>query len=286
MRLASVHVHPLKGGAIMDVPAAEIGRVGLAGDRRWMAIDPGNRFLSQRELPALATIRAEPSGERGLRLARADATTVAQATDDRVDALIWRSTVSLALARAEDHEWLSDELGRAVRLVHFDAGSERGTNGLFAPDGRVALADGYPVLVTTRASLDALNDDVLAAGGSPVPMQRFRPNLVIEGAVAWEEDSWHRIAVGDVEVDLVKPCDRCTVTTVDQVEGRLDGAEPLDTLRRTRRSGDPRVPGVLFGWNAVARGSGTVRAGAEVGVLARRAPWPIGRMRERHALPF
>src|SRR3712207_6493830 len=106
-------------------------------------------------------------------------------------------------------------------------------------------------------------------------MERFRPNLVIEGSAAWAEDRWARVRIGAVAIDLVKPCARCSATTVDPERGLVAGKEPLAALRRIRMSADRRVPGVLFGWNAVPRGLGAVRVGDPVEVASTRESWPI-----------
>lgn len=273
MRVASLHVHPLKGGAIHDVPECAIAPIGMDGDRRWMIVNEKDRFLTQRELPALARIDAEAT-ERGLSLHFDGEGRDVALNGGRVDVTIWRDVVNAATVRLEDDEALSHWLGRPVRLVFFDFASTRPTNAVWS-DGEVAFADGYPVLVVTASSVDALNDELLRRGADPVPIQRFRPNVVIDGADAWADDGWATIRIGDVVLDLVKPCDRCAVTTVDQDRGVRTGDEPLRTLRDLRFSADRRVPGVLFGWNAVPRNAGRIRAGDPVEVMERRSPWPI-----------
>ena len=285
MRVASLHIHPLKGGAIHDVAASRCAPIGMEHDRRWMVVDERGRFLTQREMPALARIVAEPS-EDGIALSFEGRHMPAALDGGRTDVTVWRSTVDAATVRASDDAALSEWLGRPVRLVHYDARSSRPTNPDWS-DGTVAFADGYPVLIVTAASLDALNDAIVRRGGAPVPMRRFRPNIVIEGADAWADDGWSSVRIGDVAFDLVKPCDRCSVTTVDQDRGVRTGDEPLRTLREIRFSADRRVPGALFGWNAVPRHAGVVRSGDPVRVLERRSPWPIrGREDARAALPF
>ena len=107
-------------------------------------------------------------------------------------------------------------------------------------------------------------------------MRRFRPNVVIDGAEAWEEDGWARVRIGAVVLDFVKPCTRCVVTTTDQTSGARPSQEPLRTLATFRRSRDKRAAGVLFGWNAVPRGEGTIAVGDPVEVLERRAAWSVG----------
>lgn len=281
MRVSSLHIHPLKAGAIVDLNEAEVTPAGLDGDRRWMVTTAEGRFLSQRELPALARLSLIET-EGGARLAMDGQTHDARLDGGRVDVVVWRDTVSAATTDADAA--LSAWLGRAVRLVRFDARSERRTNPDWA-DAPVAFSDGYPILVVTAASLDALNERIVVRGGDLVPMRRFRPNVVIEGAPAWADDGWRTIRVGGVTLDLVKPCARCTVTTVDQDRGERAGEEPMASLRDLRLSADRRVPGVLFGWNAVARGSGTLSIEDAVEVIERRDEWAI-RGRGRTAAPL
>ena len=282
MRVASLHVHPVKGGAISTLDEVGVGPGGLDGDRRWMVVDADHRFLTQRELPALARLHLTEDGE-GARLAFDGAEHRAMPTGERTEVVVWRDTVSAAAMDAATDAALSDWLDRPARLVRFDAAAQRRTNPDWA-DAPVAFPDGYPILVVTAASLDAVNDALVEKSADPVPMARFRPNVVIEGTGAWADDGWRTIRVGEVTLDLVKPCARCTVTTVDQERGERVGDEPLRTLRDLRMSADRRVPGVLFGWNAVARGTGTLRAGDGVEVVERRDPWSI-RGGERASAP-
>ena len=128
----------------------------------------------------------------------------------------------------------------------------------------VSFADAFPVLVTTTASLAALNREIEGHGGQAVRMGQFRPNLVIDCNEAWAEDRWTKLQIGEVVLDLVKPCDRCVVTTTDQTTGEINGKEPLASLARIRRSTDPRIKGVLFGVNAVPRALGRIRIGDAV----------------------
>ena len=282
MRVASLHVHPLKGGTIADRERVDLAPAGVAGDRRWMVVDGEHRFVSQRTLPALARLALDEVGGRP-RLALDGASHEGAPDGGRAEVVVWGDTVSAATVDAETDRTLSDWLGRPVRLVRFDGASERMTDREWA-DAPVAFADGFPILVVLSASLDALNDRIAAKGGEPVPMARFRPNIVIEGAPAWGDDGWRAIRVGGVTLDLVKPCARCKVTTVDQASGEIFGHEPLATLREMRMSGERSVPGVLFGWNAVAWEAATVSVGDAVEVVERRDPWPI-RGRERPTAP-
>ena len=284
MRVGSLHVHPLKAGRIADRAEVAVSMAGPSGDRRWMVVDGDGRFLTQRQMPELALLDVVP-GVDGATIRMGYARHRAALSAERRDVIVWRDEVSVASCRAMDDAVLSEWLGRTVHLVHFDAASARRTNADWA-DAPVAFADGYPVLIVLSASLDALNDRIVSTGGDPLPMSRFRPNVVIEGAEAWADDGWATINVGDVVLDLVKPCDRCKVTTVDQATGTVVGDEPLRTLRELRMSADRRVPGLLFGWNAVPRGDGVLRLGDPVSVAERRSPWPIRGRVERGSMPF
>ena len=282
MRVASLHVHPLKGGAIVDLDEAAVAPDGLAGDRRWMVVDANHRVLTQRELPALARLALVPDGD-GAAMKFGGERHRAAPGGGRADVTVWGDTVSAATTDAATHAVLSRWLGRPARLVRFDDGSRRSTDPDWA-DAPVAFPDGYPILVVTAASLDALNERIAGGGGDPVAMARFRPNVVVDGVEAWADDGWRTIEAGGVTLDLVKPCARCIVTSVDQERGVRSGDEPLASLRAMRMSADRRVPGVLFGWNAVARGTGTLRVGDLVRTIERRDPWPV-RGRERASAP-
>ena len=275
MRVASLHIHPIKGGTIVDVNRAEVEHEGFRHDRRWMLVDSNDRFVTQREHPALALLAGKPSSE-GLELFF-EGTPLGTATfgGGRKDVTIWRDRVNVATANADIDRAISERLGTAVSLVAFDRQSHRATNPVWAEDSTVGLADGYPILIATSASLRALNDAIEAEGGHGVPMQRFRPNIVIDGTEPWADDEWATIRVGNVTLDVVTPCIRCTVTTVDQERGTVVNDEPLATLRRLRMSGDRRIAGFLFGWNAVPRTIGTIAVGDSVELLTERERWPV-----------
>ncbi len=173
---------------------------------------------------------------------------------------------------------LSDWLEREVRLVFFDKEARRMASAEWAGDGSpVAFNDGYQVLVTTTGSLAALNADMAAHGEAPVGMDRFRANIVLDNDEAFAEDGWVSVAIGEVVLDLVKPCARCIMTTQDQETGSREGANPMPAMGRIRMSADRRVPGPLFGWNAVPRGKGVLRIGDEARVLGERDRWAIKR---------
>ncbi|MET9385606.1 MOSC N-terminal beta barrel domain-containing protein [Streptomyces sp. NPDC002928] len=267
--LQSIHVHPVKAFRSLSLREAVVEPWGLAGDRRWVLIDDGGKVVTQRQQPRLALAAAElvPGGVR-LSAPGLDPLTVPVPEPvGTVTVEIFGDKVEGVLADTAAHAWCSAYLGADVRLVHMDEpATRRPVDPDFAlPGETVSFADGYPLLVTTTASLDALNSLIAQgrhAAEGPLPMNRFRPNAVVSGATPWAEDDWSRIAIGEVTFRVAKMCGRCVVTTTDQTTaGR--GKEPLYTLGRHRRINGKLV----FGQNLVPQSRGTIRVGDPVRIL-------------------
>lgn len=264
MRLSSLHLYPIKSSAPLDVETAVVEPRGLRDDRRWMAVDAGNRFLTGRQLPRLTLVRALPDAQ-GLLLEAPGMPSLQvpfPATTATTPVVVWKSEVDARPASAAADAWLSEFLRQPVRLVHMDAGITRLMTDARSREGDVvSFADAFPLLLITRAALDDLN----ARLARPVSMLQFRPNLVVDGAAAHAEDGWKRIRIGAVEFEVAKPCMRCIFTTVDPARGEGDPeGEPLRTLVGYRRTAD----GVSFGQNLIPRSPGTLRIGDAVEVLA------------------
>lgn len=261
--LQELYLYPIKSTHAVSVQEAAVEARGLAHDRRWMLVDADGRFLSQRELPALVRVQAYvvPAGLRITAPGTAPLEVARPAAEaPRLAVRIWKNTVEAALAEAPAHAWFSRVLGRPCRLVFMDEAARRPVDPTYAVgDDYVSFADGYPLLLTTQASLEALN----ARLATPVPMNRFRPNVVISGVGAFAEDGWQRIRIGAVTFHVVKPCARCAITTTDQQTGAV-GVEPLRTLATFRR----RDGKVYFGQNLIPQDRGVIRAGDAVTVLA------------------
>jgi uncharacterized protein YcbX len=188
---------------------------------------------------------------------RAEGAAVAEVT-------VWRFQGSAAWAGDEADAWLSRALEQPSRLAHMDDTSVRAVNPEYGrTEDRVSFADGYPLLLATTASLDALNLAIAQMGGEGVPMTRFRPNVVIEGTEPWAEDGWKRVRIGDQEFRVVKPCDRCIMTTIDPERGVLAGQQPLRALRKHRRLGKK----ALFGTNLIPDTVGKLSVGDRFTVL-------------------
>jgi len=279
LKVESLFIYPIKGVRGLGVERAALEARGFENDRRWLATDEEGKFFTQRDCDALARIKARPvSG--GLHLSTDDdpegVTAVIGSEGERRAVTVWIDNVDAIAADAEAAGWLSRALGRKARLFFMDDVSARSAPAQWAADQPVSFADGLPLLIATTASLEALNREIAGAGETPVEMARFRPNIVVSGADAWEEDRWRALRIGETLVELVKPCERCVVTTKNPKTGVSLGKEPLASLARIRRSADRRVNGVLFGWNAVGRKLGQISLGDEIEIVeARPEGWPI-----------
>ncbi|WP_026328112.1 MOSC domain-containing protein [Streptomyces sulphureus] len=269
--LLSLHVHPVK--ALGGIPCAEmlVQPWGPAGDRRWVVSSPAGVALTQREHPRLALATAEPRPGGAVRISapgRAALSLPAPLGDAEAAVVTVAGTKVEGLrGPAEAEAWFGEFLGTEAELVHLDAPAVRRPLGpeFARPDGTVSFADGAPLLLTSVSSLDALNSLVAQgdhAGEAPLPMDRFRPNVVVEGAAPWAEDGWRRLRIGEVVFDVAMACSRCVVTTTDQSTA-VRGKEPLRTLARHRRLGD-RLP---FGQLLVPERPGRMRSGDSVEVL-------------------
>ena len=286
-RVSGLFVYPVKSCRGIAVDHAVVTERGLAHDREWRVVvppagaasDPA-RFVTQREHPRLALVGTQVSDHR-----------LALSAPDRADlvvdfghegrggapgqAVVWRDTVAAIDQGDAAAEWLSSWVGTSLRLLRFDPSFRRYCNRTYAGDSgaHTAFADGYPLLVIGTASLADLNKRLLRRGSDALPMNRFRPNLVIDGLDAYDEDHLSAIEIGPargatgevLRLRMVKPCVRCEITTTDQDTAAV-GDEPLATLASYRI--DSKLDGVTFGINAIVeRGAGTrLERGASVSV--------------------
>ncbi|MEO0496581.1 MAG: MOSC domain-containing protein [Pseudomonadota bacterium] len=276
MKVTSLHIHPLKSGAIIDLQSAHLNGFGLAGDRTMMVVDDDGVFLTQRALPKLAMVSII-----GDKLSFPGQTEIeVQWSDPVFTASIWKSSAQVQAADPAASAALTAYLGHSVRLVRIAEDPQRYASANWAPPNTpMALQDGYPILVACTASLDDLNAKIAAGPSGPgaqVPMNRFRPNIVIETDEPWIEDSWRRVRVGEVVLDFLKPCQRCVLTTRDQTTGVATNNEPSRTLMKWRRSVHPDQKGLMFAWNAVLVSGVRLVVGDEVEVLkSDPSGWPI-----------
>lgn len=266
--VTAIRVYPIKSCGGVERRSADVTARGLVGDRRYMIVDADGLFLTQRRHPRLALVRITDDGAGGYLVDAPGLSTLRLPHEwpdgPGVSVTLWRDRVEATALPDELGEWFEDLLGFSCRLVHMAAHQCRAVpNDAAAFDDEVSFADAAPLLLTSEASLAELNSR-LPSPPSPITMRRFRPNVVVDGNGAFEEDAWGRIAIGDTELEVAWPSTRCVLTTIDPDTGVKDpGGEPLRTLRKFRRG----ESGVLFGQNVIPRRLGTIRVGDAVDVL-------------------
>ncbi|MEU8227858.1 MOSC N-terminal beta barrel domain-containing protein [Kribbella sp. NPDC048915] len=264
-KVAALSYYPVKGLAGISVETAEVGPMGLVNDRLFMLVEPGGSFLSQRKLPAMATLRAEVVGD-ALRLSASGAPDLeVEIVYDgkRRDVSLFEKWFGLGVVQDPAADaWFTERLGTPVALVRVTPEHER--PGWGVNRGQTGFGDAHALMITSQASLDGLNARILERGGAAIPMNRFRPNLVVAG---WDEphteDRVLRMRAGAVEIGYSARGIRCAVPTVDQATGAKSGPEPTRTLATYRR--EPAYGGgVSFGVKAAVLAPGTIRVGDEV----------------------
>lgn len=260
--LSALNVYPIKSAAGVSLSTARVDARGFAGDRRWMVVDENRSFLTQRTHPGLALVSVATDGDRLVLAAPGLPPLTAAAPPDgeaTVRVEVWDDECNAIPAGRDAASWLSRLLGESCELVYMPERSHRPVaprSG--APPAEVGFADAYPFLLISEGSLEDLNRRL----AEPLPMNRFRPNLVVRGCAPFGEDGWHRIRIGGIQFHVVSPCSRCATTTVDQNTAQR-GREPLATLATYRRVGNQ----VMFGQNLVHKGIGELAVGDEVTVL-------------------
>jgi len=256
--LSGLYVYPIKSCGGISLRTSQVDERGIRHDRRWMLVDEDGVFLSQRELPRLSLVAIRMADD-GLLVDAPGMETLTvpfEIEGEHVFARVWDELVETLNVGSEAGRWFSRFLGVACRLVYLPDRSVRAVDPEYAEPGeQVGLSDGFPFLVTSEASLADLNSRL----DEPLPMNRFRPNLVVRGCEAFAEDGWRRVRVGGIVFRVVKPCARCVITTVDQ-SSAATGKEPLRTLARYRKVGSK----VLFGQNLIHDGTGVLNVGDAV----------------------
>lgn len=275
--LTALNLYPIKSCAAIALTEATLTPAGLMHeliyDREWMVVDAQGNCMTQRDYPALARIAPRMYGG-GLKL-RAPGMLELEITLDLPDpeqaptleVRVWDDILSAYDCDAVTAHWFSQAVGVPCRLVRFHPHASRVTNTSWTAhrDVPVLFSDGYPFLLISQASLDDLNCKLAAQQRAALPMNRFRPNLVIDGVAAFEEDYMESLDIGAATLKPVKPCARCTMPAVDQASGSV-GPDPLDILQSYRAN--PKLDGgIAFGMNAVLAGPAQkVRVGQEIAV--------------------
>ena len=269
LKVKSIFYYPVKSCAGTELQEAQIGLRGIINDRLFMITDESGSALTQREEPKLALIK--PHFENNILYLNAPGFDKIKIDKPESGSqrlvTIWGDTC-IALDQGEKRaEWLSNYLHRACRLVYMKPDFQRKLNPEYAISEKdnVGFADGYPFLLIAQESLDGLNTRL----DTPVPMDRFRPNIVIEGCNSFEEDSWQRIKINSIQFEVVKPCIRCIIPTIDQ-KSLKKTKEPLATLTTFRHLSGK---GILFGQNLIQHSIGQISVGDQLTVLERKKPF-------------
>lgn len=278
MKISEINIYPIKSLGGISVKKSIIEDRGLQYDRRFLLVDENNDFLTQREFSKMATINIENFGEK-LVVSVEDFETLQISNNfenvESITVRIWNSFCEAKIAETQINQWFSEVLETNCRLVKMPQTTHRQINEKFNQGNEiVSFADGYPILIIGENSLKDLNSRL----ENPLPMNRFRPNLVVSDSDAFAEDNWKKIKIGNTVFRSTKPCARCVMTTIDQETGISDIKEPLKTLSTYRKSSDvfPETfedfglnkNDVLFGQNLVAENFGEeINVGDEVEII-------------------
>jgi len=261
--LTEINIYPIKSLGGISLQSSLVEDRGLKYDRRWMLVYQNGIFFTQRDHPNMALL--QPAIENGnLKIShkhsKLEELKIPANADGPADleVVVWDDKCAAKTYSKDVDDWFSDALRFKCRLVYMPDSTRREVNPDYVKNKTVSFADAYPFLVIGEQSLSDLNNRL----ENPLPMNRFRPNFVFSGGEPFVEDKWKRIAIGDVEFSVIKPCARCTITTVNQKTGER-GKEPLTTLAKFRNIGGK----VLFGQNMVAENRGETNVGAELKVL-------------------
>lgn len=235
MNLSEINIYPIKslGGISLNESVAEDR--GLSLDRRWMLVNEKGDFFTQREFPKMATLKVLIADDNLQISVENNSINIPfqPTTNDKIKVKVWQSRCDAILYDDAVNSWFSDVLQTNCQLVQMPESTQRKVSSYYAIrkfQDVVSFADGYPVLLIGENSLNDLNEKL----EKPIPMNRFRPNLVVKDSEAFAEDNWKKIRIGEAIFHLVKPCARCVMTTIDQEKGISDGKEPLKTLAKFR----------------------------------------------------
>ena len=269
----SLHVYPLKGAAGFSPQSWPVDERGLRHDRRFMVVDADGVFISQRTNLRMALIRGEIAGD-GLRISTAGGmidVPFPLTNAPTLRATVWDDCFDVRIVDPNASRKLSEVLHAPAQLVWMPDDCERLTSiKRGEPRRHVSFADAAPLLLTTTAALEELNTRLQRSGSSAIPMDRFRPNVVVRGATAGADDHWRTLRIGNAAFRVSNACKRCKVITIDQSTGEFAGNDPLTTLATYRAEG----PSVTFGQHLMAEASGSISVGDAVAIDARHELLP------------
>lgn len=258
LTVSELYIYPIKSLGGIALNAATLTDRGFEYDRRWMLVDGNDQFLSQREVTAMALLKVQLTAS-GL-LVQNSSQPGAEflipfepATNESLTVTVWSNHCKAYRVSNEADAWFSKQLGLPCKLVYMPASTHRLVDSRYAHHKEItSFSDGYPLLVISQASLDDLNSRL----ATPVPMNRFRPNIVFTGGTAFQEDSMKEFEINGITLFSVKPCARCIMTTINQQTGEK-AKEPLKTLSSYRMKNNK----IYFGQNLLYRGTGVISIG-------------------------
>ena len=266
MQLSEMWFYPIKSCRGIALESAQLDAFGLVGDRRWMLVDSNGHMVTQRECAQMCLIQVELGVDSLLPGLVVHAPSMPSLVisppngKQRLQVQVWQDVCQAWLLEESVHQWFSEFLQRDVRLVWFPEEGQRQVDLAYArPGEQVAFADGFPLLLIAQASLDDLNSRL----ESPIEMARFRPNLVVSGCDAFEEDRHNAIQIGELIFPIVKPCARCSMPTIDLNTAKR-GREPTNTMSHYRK----REGELFFGQNLLAPNLGRLQLGMSAKWLA------------------
>jgi hypothetical protein len=246
LTISAIYIYPIKSLGGISLDAAQVEEKGLQYDRRWLLVDANNQFLSQRTYPQMALLKVKLTPEGLLVEKKGTGSFVVPyqpQTTNTLTVQVWDDSIEGVEVSPEADKWFTEMLGMDCKLVYMPEQTIRPVDEQYAvADNYVSFADAYPFLLIGQSSLDDLNSRM----SESLPMNRFRPNLVVQGAAPFAEDEWYEIRIGECSFYVVKPCARCVLTTVDQ-ETAQKGKEPLKTLATYRTIRNK----IMFGQNIV-----------------------------------
>lgn len=263
LKLTGINIYPIKSAAGIALATAEVGKRGFLYDRQWMVVDARGKFMTQRHFPRLALIKVQVSPLQLVIEAPEQKPLFIPLVlnkSQRMPVEVWGDVCDAIPLGEEVSKWFSEFLLTSCQLVYLPEDSRRPIKARYQVNyEQVSFADAFPFLLISEASLADLNQRL----EQPVPMNRFRPNLVVSGCEAFAEDSWQSIKIGSVTFRVVKPCDRCIVTTVNQNTG-IPGKEPLQTLAQYRLWEGK----IWFGQNLIQEQQGILNLGDAVEIIS------------------
>lgn len=264
IKVSQLYIYPIKSLGGISLSSVNVTDRGFEYDRRWMLIDHNNRFLTQREFTSMALLQVQLLAD-GLKVFHKQdennfiIVPFAPLKNERLATDIWGIACNPLLVSDEADKWFSAALNISCRLVYMDDDTQVKIDERYNIDNSLtSFSDGFPILMISEASLNDLNSKATEA----LPVNRFRPNLVISDANAFEEDSMKEFVINDIHFYGVKPSSRCVLTTIDQ-NTAAKGKEPLKTLAAYRNMNNK----IYFGENVIAAGTGTIHIGDSITIL-------------------